>query len=432
MTRKATTTTAQTELDFPPDFREMATFARRAKRLLAVTSALSNAATTTDVVAAVLDIGLGAVEAARGFICACTPSGLKMLHAVGYQSEVLSRVIGLDITDDTPLTRCLRTGQPVYLCSVEEYRATYPWAYERFGAVSATQAHAALPLIHDGTIIGGLGLSFEQPTAFGAVDRTFTILLAQATADAFARAVHFDAERESRREAELLARAREEVLAVVAHDLRNPLNLIQNTASLLADFDPPLSRRQQLLAISMRAARQMNRLVGDLLDVQRMQSGRLAMQMEECDAGQVVAQVEETTRPSADERGIHLTVKVPSESVRFRADPARLAQALGNLVTNAIKFTPREGRVTICVRNRKRAVAFSVADSGPGLPPEARPHLFEKFWQQHRDGRGVGLGLAIVKGIAEAHGGRVVVTSRVGVGSVFALVVPRGRDPHDR
>jgi signal transduction histidine kinase len=400
--------------------------AQRAERLLQVTTALLEATTTADVANVTLGIGLGVVEATRGFICCLDrSSGMRMLHASGYDNTVLERVIALRITDDTPLTRCLRTGRPVYLCSVDEYRETYPWAYGQFGAVSDTQAHAALPLIHSDSIIGGLGLSFATSTDFGAADRTFTLLLAQATAGALARAMNFDAERECRREAELLARARQEVLAVVAHDLRNPINLINGTAELLIDLDPPTDKRRELLAISKRAVRQMNRLVTDLLDANRLETGELAIDVQDCSATEIVDEVATMMRPAAARNRLTLTVGPPSGCPSLRADPARIVQALGNLVANAIKFTPAGGHVELAALPKRRTVAFTVADNGPGIPESARRHLFEKFWQVNRDRRGLGLGLAIVKGIADAHGARMVVRSEVGRGTTFAIVCPR-------
>ncbi|HYC52069.1 MAG TPA: GAF domain-containing sensor histidine kinase [Gemmatimonadaceae bacterium] len=400
-------------------------FTRRARRLLAVTAELSNAAATADVARVVLGMGLGVVEASRGFIFLRSGTGLRLLNAEGYDSAILDRVNALRAEDDTPVTRSLRTGMPVYLSSVEEYRSTYPWAYEQFGAVSATQAHAALPLMHNGSVIGGLGLSFAQPTAFGAVDRTFTMLLAQIASGALARAIDFDNERSSRKEAELLAAAREEVLAVVAHDLRNPLNLISNTAQLLGELDPPPEKRRQLLAVAVRASRQMNRLIGDLLDVHRMQMGRLELQLRECDAAEIVQEVYETMLPAAEQRQVTICVTTAMPSLTIRADHSRVVQALGNLVANAVKFTPPGGRVCLAVRATPQRLLFLVEDTGPGISAENRRHLFEKFWQAQRDRRGVGLGLAIVKGIAEAHQGRVLVRSMDGQGSTFGILLPR-------
>jgi len=138
-----------------------------------------------------------------------------------------------------------------------------------------------LALIHEGEKVGSLALSFCDPSAFGASDRAFTLLLAQASASAMHRARTYNAERAKRREAEMLARAREDVLGVVVHDLRNPLNLVLMTAELMIDEELPLARRRELLGIAIRAAKEMNRLIEDLLDTVRLQAGRLSLAVED-------------------------------------------------------------------------------------------------------------------------------------------------------
>lgn len=399
--------------------------ATRAKRLLSLTTALAEVDTVADVAEVVLEIGLGVIEAARGFIGRVDASGLRMVLASGYDADMLPSVQAVSMDDPVPLTCSIRSGVPVYLSSVEEYRARYPWAYSRFGAVSETQAHAALPLIHRGVVVGGLGVSFLEPNAFGAADRAFTLLLAQAAAGALARAMHFDAERASRREAEMLARARAEVLGVVAHDLRNPLGVIQGTAELLLEVEVPAPKRGTLLQRSVRAVKQMNRLIGDLLDATRIEGGRLVLDVQDVDIRDVMSEADETFRPLADQRGITWELTVPATSVVARIDASRVLQALGNLAGNALKFTPNGGRVTVRATSTEHDIVFAVVDTGSGIAPENVSHLFDKFWQATSDTRGIGLGLAIAKAIVDAHGGRIDVESALGVGTTFSVTLPR-------
>ena len=407
---------------------ENATTARmvtRAKRLLALTTALAEVDTVDEVAQVVLDIGLQVVEARRAFIVRADRDELRMVLAHGYDEEMLPRVYALSINDPVPLTQSMRSGIPVYLSSVEEYRARYPWAYHRFGAVSETQAHAALPLVHRGAVVGGLGLSFAKPNAFGAADRTFTLLLAQTAGGALARAMSFDAERAIRRDAEMLARARAEALGVVAHDLRNPLSLIKNTAELLLESNFPAEKREQLLHVSVRAVKQMNRLIGDLLDVTRIEGGRLAVDRRDVDVRELIAEVDDTFRPLAAQRQLSWDVIGPAALAVASLDRTRVLQVLSNLIGNALKFTPQGGCVSLRVTTTPTQIVFAVADTGRGIPPDKLACLFEKFWQQNDDRRGIGLGLTIAKGIADAHGGRVDVASRLGEGSTFSLVLPR-------
>jgi signal transduction histidine kinase len=219
------------------------------------------------------------------------------------------------------------------------------------------------------------------------------------------------------------------VLGVVAHDLRNPLHLILATTELLDEPTLPPERRRELIASTRRATTQMRRLVGDLLDAVRIQTGRLTLDRESLTLGTVAEQAEEMSRPIAAERKIDLALSVIDRDVRLRADRARLQQVLGNLLGNALKFTPSGGRVTLesVVENGK--AVFRVRDTGPGIPADRLPHIFEQFWQgDARDRRGVGLGLAIAKAVVDAHGGTIHVESVVGEGSTFTIELPLSED----
>jgi signal transduction histidine kinase len=230
---------------------------------------------------------------------------------------------------------------------------------------------------------------------------------------------------ESRDEAEAAARAREEVLAVVAHDLRNPLHVVGMTAHLLQEIEPPPEQRARLVGVIGRAAAQMNRLVDDLLDAVRIETGRLSLEPAVTSARALLAQVEEAFHAAATERQVRLEIEPPPEELYLRADPGRVLQVLGNLVGNALKFTTPAGRVLVRAEWAEERVVFAVTDTGPGIPPEDLARLFDRFWQKRRaDRRGVGLGLTIAKGIVDAHGGRIWAESRVGEGSTFAFALP--------
>lgn len=236
----------------------------------------------------------------------------------------------------------------------------------------------------------------------------------------------YDAEREKRHVAELLAHTREEVLGVVAHDLRNPLNLIITGTDLLLEENLDNNRRRELLGVTLRAGRQMNRLIGDLLDTVRLQAGKFTLDLEDVAVVMIFRQTEETFRPLAENRKIQLEAIPPEDGVAVRADPLRVSQVMGNIVGNAIKFTPEHGRITIRSVADGNHVAFHVTDTGPGIPQADMAHLFENFWQaRSNDRRGVGLGLAIAKGVVEAHGGRIWCESRPGIGSTFSFTLPR-------
>ena len=236
----------------------------------------------------------------------------------------------------------------------------------------------------------------------------------------------YDAERERRHVAELVAQAREEVLGVVAHDLRNPLNVIISSTDLLLHEDLDRARRAEMLEVAIRAARQMNRLIGDLLDTVRLHSGKLALDLEDVPVATVFAQTEEMYEPLANRRHIHLDTIAPPDGLAVRADPLRVSQIVGNLVGNAIKFTPENGQVILRASADGDQVTFRVSDTGAGIAEADIAHLFDNFWQaQRNDHRGVGLGLAIAKGVVEAHGGRIWCESTPGKGSSFFFTLPK-------
>jgi signal transduction histidine kinase len=229
-------------------------------------------------------------------------------------------------------------------------------------------------------------------------------------------------------EAQEAIRARDTMLAIVSHDLRNPLDAILMGASFLLDVGPTTVGPELLenqLRVIRRSTQRANRLIEDLLDVTRIEAGRLAIEPHSRDPAVLLAEAHETLRLPAMERSIRLEHDLPECLPAVRADPDRVVQVLCNLGANAIKFTPEGGRVTLRVEPSGSDIRFSVADDGPGIPAEQLEHIFDRFWQADRlDRRGVGLGLAIVKGIVEAHGGRIWVESEVGAGTTFHFTIP--------
>jgi len=401
--------------------------ASRATKLQAVTAALSTAQTASEVADVLLDRGLPVLQASRGLVCGLSADGqfLEEYGRRGFASLFKSRPPRVPLTDPYPVSLAARTREVVWLHSPQDYRVRFPEIADTLDFDQAPATLVAIPLIHRDEVVGALGVSFSDVTAVGAADQAFTLLLAQAAADALYRARGFDAEREQRHEAELASRAREEVLGVVAHDLRNPIHLLGSTAELLADPKLEENERPDLLQVSKRAVRQMDRLIGDLLDTARLQAGRFSLQLKDVKASRLLRQAEETFRQMAADKKIQFEVSVPAQDLTLRADEDRAAQVLGNLLGNAFKFTPAGGRVTLSVSRSDGDAQFHVADTGPGLSEEQIGRLFERFWQgRPGDRRGVGLGLTIARGIVEAHAGRMWVDSTPGNGSTFSFSLP--------
>ena len=218
---------------------------------------------------------------------------------------------------------------------------------------------------------------------------------------------------------------RDEVLAIVAHDLRAPLNAVQTSAAFLMDVELADADRRRLLDVIRRAASSMNRLIEDLLDVSRMESGAFTVDLQWLDVSSLASEVCEQFRPEATDGGRRLECFVEHDLPLVPADRDRLSQVLENLISNALRFTPAGGAVAVRVaRQGSNAVACSVSDTGVGIPPEELPHLFERFWQARRYRRGgAGLGLAIARGVVEAHRSALTVESEPGRGSTFSFVL---------
>jgi signal transduction histidine kinase len=225
-------------------------------------------------------------------------------------------------------------------------------------------------------------------------------------------------------------RARDEVLAVVSHDLRNPVGTIFSSASLLLELKLSEDRQREQLMSVKRAAARMNRLIQDLLDVARMEAGALRVAVGHFHLGELLDEIVLTHRESARTRGVHLQSRSPPAAARGWGDRDRVHQVLSNLVENALKFSGKGGVVEVGAREEPEedGVLFWVSDTGPGIDEADRERLFDRFWQvSRRDKRGAGLGLSIVKGLVEAHGGRVWVESEEGVGTTFLFLLPDPR-----
>lgn len=228
---------------------------------------------------------------------------------------------------------------------------------------------------------------------------------------------------------------RREFLASVSHELRTPLSFIQGYAEAMADgLARGEAEQQEYASIILEEAGRLRRLVDDLLDLNKMAAGQLALDKEELDVGELVRRVARKFYAVLAERGIAFKVALESEELpRIYGDAGRLEQVLVNLLDNAGRYTPAGGQVSFEVKSEGEEVVFSVRDTGQGIPQDELPYIWERFYRvdksrSRRDG-GSGLGLAIVRHLVLAHGGRVEVESAVGQGSTFRVYLPVYRAP---
>ncbi len=266
--------------------------------------------------------------------------------------------------------------------------------------------------------------------------------VAQALVDSSARRAQGEAERERLLEAERAAhaiaqaamreaqnanRAKDEFLAMLGHELRNPLSPIVTALHLMASRDPGLHVFER--RIIERQVAHMTRLVDDLLDVSRITQGKIELRHERVDLRTVVDRALEMTRPLYDSRARPVALQMPDHPVHVWGDWVRLSQVLGNLLSNAAKFTPADGQVSVCLRAVGGQAEVIVHDTGNGIPADLLPQVFDLFVQGpqalHRGTGGLGLGLAIVKTLVQLHGGTVSAASAgAGAGSTFTVSLP--------
>ena len=228
------------------------------------------------------------------------------------------------------------------------------------------------------------------------------------------------------RQAQAETRLREDMIAVVSHDLRNPLNVMALAAkSMLAGAQPVQGALRQKVERIDRAAEHMRALIEDLLDLSRIKSGQLELDLQPFATGAIVDDSLEAVRPLAQEKKIELQADVRCAGQRVVCDPRRLRQVFSNLLGNALKFTPAGGRIRVEAREDQNSVCFSVSDTGPGVPREHQAHIFDRYWQAPETARqGAGLGLFIAKGIVDAHRGTIGLDSEPGGGSTFHFRIP--------
>jgi PAS domain S-box-containing protein len=359
---------------------------------------------------------------------------LRLRASVGLEPDIDQRVevaVGRGFAGRIAVTRA-----PVVVPDVDYGEIVSPYIREK-----GIRALAGVPLLVDERLIGVLHVGSRDADRFGDRDVRLLELAAERIAVAIERATAREAERHARETAEAANRAKDVFLATVSHELRTPLSPIMTWTRILRDRTLDETRVRRALDTIDRCARAQAQLVEDLLDVSRIISGKMPLDPRPTALVPVVERAVEAVRPAADAKGVSLRTELEPRPASVLGDPERLQQVLWNLVANAIKFTPRDGRVVVSLAHAGSHVEIAVADTGQGIAPEFMPHLFERFRQADmtttRAHGGLGLGLAIVRHIVEAHGGTVYAESAgVGRGAVFTvrlpLVAPRTAADADR
>lgn len=325
---------------------------------------------------------------------------------------------------ETVPARAMATGKPVLMADAESIERSAR-DKEHLGVLRAAGITSVVvaPLLARGHVFGAVTLGLTRSDrGYGLSDLAIAAEIGQRIAFAIDNVRLFG-------EMQAAVAARDRLLAFVSHDLRGPLNVIGMCASALlskrdaADWSDRCAAGLQKIR---RAAERATALVEQLLDVSRARAGQLSLRMGEHEVATIVAEATSAVEPAAQQKNVTLLTELDPAAGRVRCDVDRILQVLGNLLGNAIKFTPAGGSVTLRVKSAPNEVTFAVADTGPGIPEDQLPYLFEAFWQGAPGSTsGAGLGLAIARGIVDAHGGKITVETVPGAGTTFCVALPR-------
>ena len=295
---------------------------------------------------------------------------------------------------------------------------------KRFSGLTVRGLLAAPLVGQDGKALGSLQLTDRLQGDFDAGDEAMLVQLAQTASVALENARLYRAAQEA-------AATRDDVLAIVSHDLRNPLNVVGMSAALLRTTldespTPTAPKCAPLVQRIERNVTRMNRLIDDLLDASRVDTGKLSVQLKPEKASALLTDAVEGALPLAEAQQTRLQADGLEPPLVVRADRDRILQVLSNLIGNSLKFVPKEGGVvTVSVGADANRARFSVSDNGPGIPPGHLDHLFERYWKGSNASRdGAGLGLFIAKGILDAHGGEIRVANNVTKGATVRFWLP--------
>lgn len=402
--------------------------AARTSRLHTLSSALSEAVTMDAVARAVITHGR--------IVAGATAGEVMLLVEEGTQFDMMYGESGgptgaehrrTPVEDGLCATDAVRTRRPVFVKSLTDWQDRY-WRSASIAADGGYESSATMPLLVEGAPIGVLAFHFTVPVNFDDDYQALLTSVAQHCAQALDRARLYESTQRAWADAERANRIKDEFVSVVSHELRTPLSAILGWAGMLQRGTLSSEKTTRALqSIADNASRQA-RLIEELLDFSRIAAGRTSLHMERVDMRELIRSVVESMVPTAAARGLDLQLS-PAPPVDVDGDIRRLEQVFFNLIDNALKFTPKGGRVALDVRIVDGQVEVRVSDNGAGIEPEFLPRVFDRFRQADsttsRAHGGLGLGLSIAKQLVEAHKGTISAESAgKGHGATFIVRLP--------
>jgi PAS domain S-box-containing protein len=406
--------------------RELRESEDRLRRLQVISSAMSQATTPYEVATAMLDHGIAMFGATGGAFYVLGRGGetLELVEHRGGPANLQTEFASLALDHPVPLVEAARRRSPSFFEQRSELVAAYP------AFPSGIEAGAAMPLIAHAKLVGAITLNFQGPRVFPLYERSVLVTISDVCAQALERALLFIAETEARKVAEAANRSKDQFLAMLGHELRNPLAPIVTALKLLPQDETARRARDAI----DRNVKHLVRLVDDLLDVSRITQRKVQLEADRVELAEIVERALELTAPLVEERGHHLEVTVPATGLPVFGDSTRLAQVIANLVNNSAKYTERGGHIAVSAALRDGDIELIVRDDGVGIDAEMLPRVFELFTQEEqsldRSRGGLGLGLAIVRSLVAMHGGTVTAASPGrGKGSTFTITFPVTTQP---
>lgn len=387
----------------------------RLARLQRITSALSEAVTPEDV-AAVSD---GAVRLA-----------LNAAHVTVIMAgdDGATRCLGVVRSDALRLAAesACESGVRSWLDGAE---------LRAYGTPASVKSLVTAPLTLHGRRVGAVGLAFSAKQSFDSAQRALIEDACSQIGLALERARLYEEAERQRKAAEDAARAKDQFIATLGHELRNPLSALQTAAELLTIYEADPDKLARIRTVLTRQTAHMAKLIEDILDVSRIVWGKIALESRALDLAALVAGVLEDQREHIQRRNIAVVADLGDAPVWVRGDPVRLVQVVDNILSNAVKFTPGGGKVNVTLRRDGRDSMLTIEDTGAGIDPVLLPHIFEPFQQAGQDlarsAGGLGLGLTLVKGLLDLHGGRIDVASAgAGRGCRVVVRLPRSDAAH--
>ena len=407
--------------------------ARRGKErvtsLQTVTAALTRARTLDEVAQVIVNEGCTAFDAQRGVVAVAIEAG-TMIELVGVggggdrDATVGQR---FSFADRTPMIEAIRSLRPQMYETGSALEASFPELYARFWM--PYNALVALPLaLPDRQPLGAMALAYLQPRCFVEEEQQALLAFARVCAQAIERARLFDLAQTERRRAEEANRAKDEFLALVSHELQTPLHALLGWTALARSGRLAADALERALHTVERNAQALAKLVEDLLDITRISSGKMRLNIAPTWPSPVIEAALEIVRPAAEAKGVLLVSALAEVRRPIAGDPDRLQQIVWNLLSNAVKFTERGGSVRVGLGEHGAAAEIVVEDTGRGIEPSLLPHIFERFRQTETSTRGrlgLGIGLAIVRHLVELHGGTIDASSQgLGMGARFVVSLP--------